>query len=162
MTTEPSPALRRIRACFAWAVVILIPTCFVYSCIIVDNEKRIAAEASVAAETAKFATAELAQAEIERRIAVQVVRNGRTLTVTDPLMHTVYVVPVRSQWVVSCDRFFGLSVKLGSTSPGEDSDAVTVEIIPIKFAKILSEEKCNEIAPMLGNVMIRVTFLPGR
>lgn len=162
MAAQPSSALRVIRAYLVWATIILIPTFFVYSCIRDDNEKRLAAEASVSAEAAKFATAELAQTEIERRIAAQVVRNGRILTVTDPLLHTVYVIPVRSQWIVSCDRALGLSVQIGSTSPGENGDGVTVEVIPVRFGNILSETKCTEVATILGEVMNRVTFLPGR
>lgn len=162
MAAQSGIARRVIGVCLVWAIVISIPAWLVYSCISNDNEKRNAAEARVAAETAKFATLELARTEIEHRVAARVVRDGRTLTVTDPLTHTVYVVPVRSQWVVSCDKASGLSVQLGGTSPGEDGDAVTVQIIPFQLAKMLSETKCQQIAPILGEEMTRITYLPER
>ena len=77
-------------------------------------------------------------------------------------MDIIYVMPIRAQWIVRCDKHFGLAVQIGSTAPDENADAVTVQIIPYDAAITLSEAKCREIAPIAGNIMSQITYAPRR
>jgi len=115
-------------------------------------------EAQAKAELAKFETPELAQAEIERRLGLYLTRNGCTLTVkTDAHISSIYVVPVSIPWVVSCDRF-GFSVQFGSGF--SDNDSISIDIIPAKLASQLTEDKCSLLAPIAGEQMMVLTYVP--
>jgi len=143
-----------------------IPAALIYSCSASNSAKResdaAALYADQQAESAKFATTDLAQAEIERRLVPKIVRSGLTIIAEDELMHTIFVVPAHSQWIVSCDMNFGLSVQIGNTSPGENGDGVTIGVISFKLARFLSPDKCKELAPIVGAFMTRMTYVPGR
>ena len=110
------------------------------------------------AEIAKFATSDLAHAEIERRLSKRLVREGLTIVVTDIYApHTVYVMPISTPWVVSCG-VFGLTVHMGSSY--SDHELVSVDIIPLGLAGNSLAPICKDIAPILGNFMARITYAP--
>lgn len=113
-------------------------------------------------ELTKFGNPELALAEIDKRLASRIERTGFTLTIQDPMLQTIFVVPIRTQWLVSCDKIFGLKVQIGSTSPDDNLDAIIVEIIPRKNASLLSVEQCKQFAGIAGAIMSQMTFVPGR
>ena len=114
-----------------------------------------------ASELAKFATPSLARAEIERRLSQRLVRDGLMVVIEDgdATMHTTYVLPVTTPWIVYCDTF-GLRVQFGADVSSGGS--VLIQIIPIGAAGVLSAEKCKEIAPVLGNVVTIVTYAPAK
>ncbi len=153
--------------CFMLSI-FLVPIALVYSC--VHNDKRTdvdkkAAEAKrleqLEQEASYFATPELARVEIERRLALRLVRYGRTLVANSgDGLHTVSVVPISIPWIISCD-ILGLRVELGNSSSGENSiDSMFITIISIERASFLSLEKCKEIAPIFGNIMTAITYAP--
>ena len=148
-------------------VVLLGISILVYSCISNQGAKeQVRKEAALAGqrqEEIAFSTPDVARATIEHRLAIRLLRDGLTLTVNgDDVLHTVSVLPVSIPWVVSCD-IVGLTVQLGNTSSGSDSpDAVSITIISPERAAFLSPEKCREIAPIVGNVMSVMTFVPPR
>jgi hypothetical protein len=157
----------RKRGRLVWLVVVLVSLVGLYSCISRKAKERADGEAARAdresarteqkqTEFAKFSTSELARAEIERRLNRQLNREGLTLVVdSGNVLHTVNVVPVSVPWVVSCDML-GLNVQLGSAG-SDSSAALTLEIISPEFRDILSAERCKEVAPILGDLMVMMT-----
>lgn len=119
-------------------------------------------KAELDGELAKFETAELAFAEIERRLVSRIERNGFTLTIQDSFLRTIFVVPIRTQWIVSCDKREGLRVQIGNATPDDDYAAVIVNIIAHSDASILSIDKCKQLANIAGSVMSTIAFAPGR
>jgi hypothetical protein len=127
-----------------------------------DRDKKSNAEraAERQAELAKFAIPDLARAEIERRLALRLVRHGLTLMAKDVApLSTIYILPIGIPWVVSCD-ILGLSVKLGSNF--SEADSVSIDIISLESVGDLSVDKCQEIAPILGSLMTAMTYTPAR
>jgi hypothetical protein len=163
MTTNDGGLRARAGQLFLLAILLAILG-GAYSCHHQDEKERVEREAAKAAasqtELAKFATPDLARAEIERRLALHLVRDGLPLIVSSgEASHTVYVMPISIPWVISCDTL-GLNVSLGTFSGSDAMDGVFIEIIPLGESDFLSVEKCKEIAPVLGKVMTAMTFRP--
>jgi hypothetical protein len=163
MTTNAGGLRARAGLLFLLAILLAILG-GVYNCHHQDELERVDREAAKAAasqvELTKFATSELARAEIERRLGLRLVRDGFTLIVNSAdAFHTVYVMPISIPWVISCDTL-GLNVSLGTFSGSDTVDGVFIEIIPLGGNDFLSVEKCKEIAPILGNIMTVMTYRP--
>jgi hypothetical protein len=167
MTHQDGGQRLHVKVWIGWLAILLGISAVVYSCISRDAREKERKDAASAEqkqqEIAAFSTPEAARATIEERLALRVGRDGLTLVVNSAdALHTISVLPVTVPWVVSCDRV-GLALQLGNTASDPDApDAVFIPIVPPERAAFLSVEKCKELAPIIGNVMTIMTFVPGR
>lgn len=86
--------------------------------------------------------------EIERKIRTAVTRQGDLLSVYDPLLQTLSVVPATSKWAVQCGL---LGFKVRFAHDADESIEVAVSYISV------SPGKCRDLAPAAARIVMEIT-----